>query len=379
MSNRISPFSRFLRGLAFLLCMVLVSGGSIVIYDLVRTSHEAVPQPTEPNRLVASSPSDLMDKSPAEVAQSVLPSVVCIQNYQTQRRPYFGYGMPNNKDGTITLAGEGSGIIVSEDGHIATNDHVIENAELIKVILSDGEAVEAKLIGTDPDTDLALIKIEKTGLTAASMGETSSLVVGEFVMAVGNPGGSEFANSVSLGIVSALNRPLQWVEDGYVMNTIQTDAAINPGNSGGALVNLKGQVVGICSAKYVQTGYEGLGFAITIDEALPILNDLQAYGYVKNRSRLGISGQYLDEMTAAYYDLEVGFYVAEIENKDVGDLKVGDVITEVDGKPVDSSGAIKTILQGKTPGTVVTLTIYRESTGKTLSTQLTLQESVPQQ
>ena len=204
----------------------------------------------------------------AQINEKVAPSVVGIVQYQSN---YF------------EPTGEGSGIILSEDGYIATNAHVIEDADTLEVVLSDGTTYKGTVVGYDSKTDLAVVKIDATGLTPAELGVSSELKVGEKAIAIGNPGGLTYAGSVSEGIISGLNRSLRASTDGYTMNFIQTDAAINPGNSGGALVNEFGQVVGINSQKISGDGYEGIGFAIPIDEALPILEDLMSYGRVTGR------------------------------------------------------------------------------------------------
>ena len=181
-------------------------------------------------------------------------------------------------------AGEGSGIIFSEDGYIVTNAHVVDGATSLKAILSDGTTYEAELVGSDTLTDLAVLKIDATGLQAAEFGSSEDLRVADQVMAIGNPGGYQLNSSVTIGYVSALNRAISNSSTGYTMEYIQTDAAINPGNSGGALVNQYGQVVGINSAKISATGYEGLGFAIPAETAQPVISDLIEYGYVKDRA-----------------------------------------------------------------------------------------------
>ena len=183
-----------------------------------------------------------LDIVPSQVAAKVIPSVVCIQNYQ-QSQSQLPFAQTLSGEEQLTLAAEGSGIVYTEDGYIITNAHVVENSSLLKVVLNNEEVYEAKLIGSDADTDLALLKIEATGLTPIEIGDYDALAVGDFVMAVGNPGGMEFSSSVTFGIVSAKDRPMD-IDGGYTMNTIQTDAAINPGNSGGALVNMDGKLVG---------------------------------------------------------------------------------------------------------------------------------------
>ena len=305
-----------------------------------------------------------LDIVPSQVAAKVIPSVVCIQNYQ-QSQSQLPFAQTLSGEEQLTLAAEGSGIVYTEDGYIITNAHVVENSSLLKVVLNNEEVYEAKLIGSDADTDLALLKIEATGLTPIEIGDYDALAVGDFVMAVGNPGGMEFSSSVTFGIVSAKDRPMD-IDGGYTMNTIQTDAAINPGNSGGALVNMDGKLVGINSAKYVATGYEGLGFSITVEEALPIVESLKKYGEVKGRSRLGVTGMIIDELVANRYGLTPGFYV----NENAGTLKAGDVITAVDGAEVSSESDIKNALQKKQAGDSVTIKYWRS--GAQQETQLVL-------
>ena len=308
------------------------------------------------------------DIVPSQVAAKVIPSVVCIQNYQ-QTQSQYPFAQTLSKDEQLTLAAEGSGIVYTEDGYIITNAHVVANSSLLKVVLDNDEVYEATLVGMDEDTDLALLKIEADDLTPIEVGNYEELAVGDFVMAVGNPGGLEFSSSVTFGIVSAKDRPLD-IDGGYTMNTIQTDAAINPGNSGGALVNMDGQLVGINSAKYVATGYEGLGFSITIDEALPIIEDLKTYGEVKGRSRLGVSGMIIDSLVANRYGLKEGFYVNEVTNTNAGALAAGDVITTVDGTAITSESDIKNILQKKEAGDTVAIQYWRN--GAYGETELTL-------
>ena len=308
------------------------------------------------------------DIVPSQVAAKVIPSVVCIQNYQ-QTQSQYPFAQTLSKDEQLTLAAEGSGIVYTEDGYIITNAHVVANSSLLKVVLDNDEVYEATLVGMDEDTDLALLKIEANDLTPIELGNYEELAVGDFVMAVGNPGGLEFSSSVTFGIVSAKDRPLD-IDGGYTMNTIQTDAAINPGNSGGALVNMDGQLVGINSAKYVATGYEGLGFSITIDEALPIIEDLKTYGEVKGRSRLGVSGMIIDSLVANRYGLKEGFYVNEVTNTNAGALAAGDVITTVDGTAITSESDIKNILQKKEAGDTVAIQYWRN--GAYGETELTL-------
>ena len=315
-----------------------------------------------------------------EIAKKVIPSVVCIQNYQISSQLGFRGAAAGLDDSDISPAGEGSGIIASSDGYIITNAHVVKGATSLSVITSDGQKYEAKLIGSDEMTDLALIKIEATGLTPAEFGSSDDLEVADQVMAVGNPGGMEFNSSVTIGYVSALNREMTDSSTGASMKYIQTDAAINPGNSGGALVNMYGQVIGINSAKIVDTSFEGIGFAIPINTAQPIISDLKEYGYVKDRPVLGISGQYVDAMISRFYGLTTGMYVDSISNPSVSSagIQEGDVITQIDGQDITSSSSIKGVIRDKKPGDAVTLKVVRPNTGSTFTATVTLTESTGQ-
>lgn len=312
--------------------------------------------------------------SDQDIAAKLTPSVVCIQNYQVTQN--YGFMQTDTSDSSVSPASEGSGIIMSEDGYIITNAHVVEGATSLKVMTSDGETYEAQLIGSDTVTDLAVVKINATGLTAAEFGSSEDLRVADKVMAIGNPGGHELSSSVTIGYVSALNRAIANNTTGYTMEYIQTDAAINPGNSGGALINEYGQVVGINSAKISATGYEGLGFAIPIDTAQPIISDLIQYGYVKDRAVLGISGQFIDSMTGRFYGLPQGEYVAQLNSSEAqaSGLQVGDVITAIDGQQLDSESTLRSAILSKKPGDTVTLQVYRSSTQQSATVELKLSE-----
>lgn len=322
----------------------------------------------------ASSDGTVSAMSDQDIAAKLTPSVVCIQNYQVTQN--YGFMQTDTSDSSVSPASEGSGIIMSEDGYIITNAHVVEGATSLKVMTSDGETYEAQLIGSDTVTDLAVVKIDATGLTAAEFGSSEDLRVADKVMAIGNPGGHELSSSVTIGYVSALNRAIANNTTGYTMEYIQTDAAINPGNSGGALINEYGQVVGINSAKISATGYEGLGFAIPIDTAQPIISDLIQYGYVKDRAVLGISGQFIDSMTGRFYGLPQGEYVAQLNSSEAqaSGLQVGDVITAIDGQQLDSESTLRSAILSKKPGDTVTLQVYRSSTQKSATVELKLSE-----
>lgn len=322
----------------------------------------------------ASSDGTVSAMSDQDIAAKLTPSVVCIQNYQVTQN--YGFMQTDTSDSSVSPASEGSGIIMSEDGYIITNAHVVEGATSLKVMTSDGETYEAQLIGSDTVTDLAVVKINATGLTAAEFGSSEDLRVADKVMAIGNPGGHELSSSVTIGYVSALNRAIANNTTGYTMEYIQTDAAINPGNSGGALINEYGQVVGINSTKISATGYEGLGFAIPIDTAQPIISDLIQYGYVKDRAVLGISGQFIDSMTGRFYGLPQGEYVAQLNSSEAqaSGLQVGDVITAIDNQQLDSESTLRSAILSKKPGDTVTLQVYRSSTQQSTTVELKLSE-----
>lgn len=281
------------------------------------------------------------------VASKVRPSIVGIEVEYSVNSIFY-----RNKS-TATAAG--SGIIISEDGYILTNNHIVNSSstsyyyELGKAnkvtvtLYNDSTKYDATIVGTDSQTDLAVIKIEKNGLKAAELGDSDAVQVGEFAMAIGNPLG--LTDSVTAGIVSAVNREVS-DQDGNSYVAIQTDASINSGNSGGALVNSKGQVIGVNTLKLSGTGVEGVGFAIPINSTKEIYEQLIQYNKVK-RPYIGIGGYDLDEQTAEDNNLVVGIYIKTIEDFSAGEkagLKIGDVIVEVDGTKVtkmDELNAIK--------------------------------------
>ena len=314
-----------------------------------------------------------------EIAANVTPSVVLVQNYQVSQSAmdFFGfYYGGEDSDGSLTPAGEGSGIIISADGYIVTNQHVVDGASALKVVTSDGITYEAELVGEDTQTDLAVIKVTTDDeLTPAEFGSSSDLRVADEVMAIGNPGGSQLSGSVTFGRISALNRPVTNSDTGYTVACIQTDAAINPGNSGGALVDMNGHVIGINSSKIAATEYEGLGFAIPSDTVQPIVSDLIDYGYVKDRAAAGFSGQYIDSLTARWYGMNAGYYVTEVTSQEAQDagLKRGDRILAIDDTQVTSANTLNTYIAGKKPGDTVTLTVARD--GQTGSLTMTLPEN----
>ena len=299
------------------------------------------------------------------VAEKVLPSVVGIEVHYTVNS-FFG--------GTGSATGSGSGIIISSDGYILTNNHVVSNtdssnsnafyqvseANSVKVYLygDNQTAYDAKIIGTDAETDLAIIKIEKDGLPAAELGNSDELKIGEWVMAIGNPLG--LSSSISTGVVSAVNREVTDT-DGIKYTLIQTDAAINEGNSGGALVNSKGQVIGINFMKISSVGVEGISFAIPITPAIDVSNELIQYNKVR-RPYLGITGSTVTEKISKMYNLAIGVYVQSVDTfakAGTSGLKGGDVITQIDGKEIKTMDELTEYIKSKNIGDTVTLKINR--------------------
>ena len=311
------------------------------------------------------------------VAKKVQPSIVAITV------EYSVNSIFNRTPGTATA--KGSGVIISEDGYILTNNHVVNSSssssnvfyevdEASKVtvkLYNDDTEYEGEIIGTDSQTDLAVIKIDKTGLTAAELGDSDSVQVGEFAMAIGSPLGLD--NSVTAGIVSAVNREVL-DEDGNKYIAIQTDAAINSGNSGGALVNSKGQVIGINTLKLSGDGVEGVGFAIPINSTKDIYQQLIEYNKVK-RPYIGISGRDLDEKTAEANNLVVGVYVVSVEEFSAAEkagIKAGDVIIEADEKDIETMDELNEIKNQKQIGDTMKLKINRNGQEKDVT--ITLQE-----
>ena len=309
------------------------------------------------------------------VAKKILPSIVGIKVEYPVNSIFLTQ--------QTTASAEGSGIILSEDGYILTNNHVVnsgsssttyslgEASRVIVYLYNDETEYEAKVVGTDTETDLAVIKIEKTGLTAAELGDSDSVLVGEYSMAAGNPLGMQ--STVTVGAISAVNREVT-DSDGKTFTLIQTDAAINSGNSGGALVNSKGQVIGINTLKVSATGVEGMGFAIPINSAKPIYEQLIQYNKVK-RPYIGISGRDLDSKTASRNNLVEGIYVVSVEEYSAAEeagIKAGDVIVKADGQEVKTMTELNTVKNKHSIGDKMTITINRKGQEKEL--KLTLKE-----
>lgn len=289
-----------------------------------------------------------------QVAAKMKPSVVGVVQYQ--------------RTSSLLMAteptGEGSGIIISSDGYIITNAHVIDGADYVEVVLDNGDTYEAEVVGSDIKTDIAVLKIDASNLVAAEIGDSDDLQEGEMVMAIGNPGGLQ--GSVTYGYVSALNRPVSTENGGYTMDCIQTDAAINPGNSGGALVDMYGRVVGINSSKIADVDYEGIGFAIPMNQVVPIAEQLMEYGRVTGRAKLGIYGGFMSQAVANMYGsgIPAGFVIQSVESDSnlAGKLQEGDIITRFNDTDITSTTVLMDLLKNCKPGDSVKLTVSRVDT-----------------
>lgn len=359
--------------LAILMCILFVLSvagfGGYIAYDLNRESGVTPPAggaASRPGLNVQDTPQDdgtdddgaatIGKMSNNDVYKKVEPAVVGVVGYAR--------GVTGTQ-----LAGQGSGIIFQADGYIVTNSHVVRNEttnlvfDRVEVILSNGDKYTAQVLGSDKETDLAVLKIEATGLQTAVFGDSDKVRVGDKALVIGNPSGLAFAGSLTQGTISAVKRQVEMSSlGGKTTEFIQTDAAINPGNSGGALANEYGQIIGITSAKLVAEEYEGMGFAIPINNAKPIIESLIQDGYVSGRVELGIGYKAVSESIAQQNSIPMGLRVLTM--KDDSDakrqgLELGDIITKIDGKEVYDATTVASALDGKKPGDSVKLTVYR--------------------
>lgn len=382
----------------FLLAMALVSVTSICIYDKVSSRSNSID----------SAVSSTVTSQTSETVSDPIENVVEAQADYSNASKYQSIIELSSRDDALSIpeivkkvkpsvvgissefstsaVSTGTGIIMSDDGYIVTNAHVIQNTENgiterssnVMVVLSDSTECEAEIIGADSRTDLAVIKISPDGkkLAAAEFGDSNDLMEGELAIAIGNPLGFELYGSTTCGIISALDRTITVGE--YEMNLIQTDAAINPGNSGGPLLNSCGQVIGINSSKIISDYAEGLGFAIPISSAQPIIDDLIANGYVTGRPMIGISGEDINEITAKYYNLPQGVCVRFITPDSAAEnsgIEVGDIIIGLNGKSIYTMEELNKMLDEFTAGDTVNLTIYRRDTEAQFEIPLVLDES----
>lgn len=322
-----------------------------------------------------------------DIVDKIMPSVVGVSStfdVVTNVTSWSFFGLQQGTEHKEYRA-TGTGIIMKEDGYIVTNAHVVYTDEYdagkatdVAVLLNDETRYDAKIIAFDKETDLAILKIDASGLTPAEFGDSNDLRVGELVIAVGNPLGFELFGSVTSGIVSALNREITVNEKSMAL--IQTDAAINNGNSGGPLLNSCGQVIGINSAKmgssYGQSNVEGLGFAIPISDAKLIIDDLIKNGYVTGRPKLGFSSYDISELRALYTGYPMGVCVYDVEKGGAADLagiRTNDIIIAIDGQPITTAKEMNRIKDSHNAGDTISITVFRG--GEDLQLQITLQES----
>lgn len=369
------------RVLALVLCCALVGGGAGVGGALLTRQLAPAPSVTNSTTIYEGSGTPAVVNlskvesgqvlTPAEVYASNAGSVVGIVTQVTT----------NVWGQQVAQAASGSGFVLTQNGYIVTNYHVIEDADSVTVKFKNGDEFPAEIVGSEEENDVAVLKIDAQGLTPVRLGSSDDLVVGEQVAAIGNPLG-EMTFSQTVGYVSALDKPLT-MSDGNVINVLQTDCAINSGNSGGPLFNMYGQVIGITNAKYSNNGgsgasIEGICFAIPIDDVKDIIKDLMEHGYVTGKPYVGVTLATVNAQAAAQYGRPGGAYVQSVvagAAADKAGLKKGDIITAVDGEEVDSHAAFIDIKNRHRAGDTVTLTIDREAKSMTLT--LTFDEQKP--
>lgn len=381
---------------ASLMAMALVSAGSIGIYrqitdtpsnnmQISESVHESGNQSVKAENMgmMNNESGNLTVLDTEEIVEKVLPSVVGIESEfsipDDYQNSFFNFGIMEQQQNPI---GTGTGVVISQDGFIVTNAHVIYDSEYnyglakkISVLLNDNSTREAEVIGYDVDCDLAVLKIEAEGLTAAEFGNSDELHLGESVTAIGNPLGFDLMNTVTKGIVSGLNRSITINEKS--MNLIQTDAAINSGNSGGPLINKYGQVIGINSSKlsssYGSASIEGIGFAIPSNETTAIVKDLMEFGYVTGKPQLGISCQNVTETISQMYNMPVGVYIVEITPNGAADkanLKNGDILVKADGKDITNTNELNAQKNLHKAGEEMELTFIRNGEEHTATVTL---------
>jgi serine protease Do len=413
-----------LKAIAFVLCMAIVGGGSVQAYKYYQENSPKVSvfneddsssESSESTDLSSSSESsessDSDDDDDDEAMPSLIelasrtdsmsipdivdelePSVVGVSStFEYEAQSSFGGwgwgGYGGGQTQSEEIVGTGTGIIMTEDGYIVTNAHVVYDdseydcgeAVEVSVLFSDESEQSAKIIAYDTETDIAVLKVDATGLKPATFGDSDDIRVGELVIAIGNPLGFDLFGSVTSGIVSGLNRQISINEKN--MNLIQIDAAINSGNSGGPLVNSCGQVIGINSAKMSSSysssaSIEGLGFAIPINEAKTIIDDLINYKYVKGRPQIGIGTRDVSETISRYYNIPMGVYIVSVEEGSTAEfagLQVGDVIIGIQGEAITTADELNEIKNQYKAGEEITLTITRD--GEDMDISLVLQEA----
>ena len=340
-----------------LLCGLAGFGGSYLANNIGSSSGITI------NQQSGNSTSGSVIRDVSDLASKCGPSVVEITTESVSSG--------NSIFGQYIQQGAGSGVVFSEDGYIITNNHVIEGATSMTVTLASGDQYNAQLIGTDSQTDLAVIKIDAQDLVPATIGDSDSLQVGDAAIAIGNPLG-ELGGTVTTGIISALDREI--TVENETMTLLQTDAAINPGNSGGGLFDANGNLIGIVNAKESQTGIEGLGFAIPINGALDIINELIENGSVTSRPALNVSlYDYSSNQSFGNSEMQDGVYIVQVVQGGAGDkagLQKGDRILSFDGEEVSTSAEVKAILREHKIGDQVEMVIERDGQTKTVTITL---------
>ena len=375
--------------IAFLLCLAVILGSAAAVavfkqsYDSriaaltqsVEALQEQLERTTNGAGAVVPGPVYTNELSVPEIAGKAGASVVGIK-ITAQVKSQSGWFGPQ----VYQQVSEGSGIIYSPDGYIVTNYHVVGNYATsescqIEVFLTDGRSATAEYMGGDSQNDLAVIKIDLDSLPVAQLGSSDNLHIGEFAMAIGNPLGMDLAGSVTVGVISGIERKVE--AENIADSLIQTDAAINPGNSGGALVNGLGEVIGINTLKIASQGVEGIGFAIPIDYARPIIDSIISYGYVKGRPFIGITYTEVNERTADYYDVPRGILITSVVSGSAAakaGLQENDIIVAIDDTEIIDMSAIKNVLKQHQAGDEVTVTFYRFDERQTRSTKLIFDE-----
>ena len=391
--------------IAYITAIALISSGSIGIYSHFTKGSEnsglnTVAEATETTEkssdssFVSLSNTSSNTMTTSQIAEKLMPSVVGIKSTFTYTQTPndnsiygFGNSSDNSQSSSQNLSATGTGIVYSSDGYIVTNAHVIYDEEYtssaassVTVVTNDKKEYDASIVAYDTEADIAVLKVNATGLSAAKFGDSDNISVGDNVVAIGNPLGLDLFNTVTSGIISGLNRNIT-IND-TEMTLIQTDAAINSGNSGGPLINANGEVIGINSSKmssnYSQTSIEGIGFAIPSNYAQQVISDLINYGYVTGRAQIGISCQDISESIAQNYNMPVGVYVISVSKGSCAEkagLQQGDVITAVNGEKISTYAELKTKKKNYKSGDKMNITINRN--GQEMELTLTLDEEPP--
>ncbi len=393
-----------LKCIAAALALVILGTGIVQVYKFLNNTRDELAEFSgSPSKTVLKQQEEVKEDEPLpslielasrtdakplpDIVDSIMPSVVGVAStFEFEQQQSFSMWGWNSTPQTQQLRGTGTGFIISDDGYIVTNAHVVYDVDYnageaveVSVLFSDETEHEASIVAYDPDTDIAVLKVDETGLKPAVLGDSDELRVGELVIAVGNPLGFDLFGTVTSGIVSALNRKIDINEK--KMNLIQTDAAINSGNSGGPLLNSCGQVIGINSAKMSSSyssslaSVEGLCFAIPMKEAKVIIDDLINYRYVTGRPQIGINTNDISEAQSRYFDIPVGVLVRTVQAgsaADIAGIEVGDVIIDIEGEPVTTAQELNEIKNQHKAGDTITLTVCRND--KDIKIKVTLQE-----